>query len=59
MPFTVIIIFFPTHTHLNLPEPFLGAKVLSFPQTIGPFWAGEFCPEEHVFKNGIENGRVR
>jgi hypothetical protein len=45
MPFTVINIFFATHTLLNLPLPFSDAKVLSFPQVTGPFRAGVACPE--------------
>ncbi len=59
MPLTVIIIFFATHTLLNLPVPFSDAKVLSFPQAAGPFWAGEFCPEGPVIKRVIAKGGVR
>jgi len=42
----VIIIFFATHTHLNLPTAPSDAMVLPFPQAISPFRADATCLEE-------------
>ena len=41
----MIIIFFATHTHLNLPTALSGAMVLPFPQATSPFRADAACLE--------------
>jgi len=42
----VIIIFFATHTPLNLPMAASDAMVLPFPQVTSPIRAGAACPED-------------